>query len=81
MRIFDRYLLRQVIGNWLAVTGILLVILLTNQVARVLARAADQQYPHGVVLELIWVGLLQNVTLPICWLGTRERPVVGHSHV
>jgi lipopolysaccharide export system permease protein len=63
MRIFDRYLLRQVIGNWLAVTCILLVILLTNQVARVLARAAEQQYPHGVVLELIWVGLLQNVTV------------------
>ena len=63
MRIFDRYLLRQVIFNWLAVTGVLLIILLTNQVARVLARAADQQYPHGVVLELIWVGLLQNVTI------------------
>lgn len=63
MRIFDRYLLRQVIFSWLAVTGVLLVILLTNQVARVLARAADQQYPRGVVLELIWVGLLQNVTI------------------
>lgn len=63
MRIFDRYLLRQVIFSWLSVTGVLLVILLTNQVARVLARAAEQQYPHGVVLELIWVGLLQNVTV------------------
>ena len=63
MRIFDRYLLRQVIGSWLAVTGVLLLILLTNQVARVLARAAEQQYPRGVVLELIWVGLLQNVTV------------------
>ena len=63
MRIFDRYLLRQVIFSWLSVTAVLLVILLTNQVARVLARAAEQQYPHGVVLELIWVGLLQNVTV------------------
>ncbi len=63
MRIFERYLLRQVIFSWLAVTGVLLIILLTNQVARVLARAADQQYPRGVVLELIWVGSLQNVTV------------------
>ena len=63
MKIFDRYLLRGVIANWLGITGILLIILLTNQVAQVLARAAERQYPHSVVLELIWVGLLQNVTV------------------
>ena len=63
MGIFERYLLKQVIFSWLGISGILLIILLTNQVAQVLARAAEQQYPHGVVLELIWVGLLQNVTV------------------
>lgn len=49
--------------TWLAVTGVLLVILLTNQLARVLQRAAENQYPQGVVFELIWLGALQNLTV------------------
>jgi lipopolysaccharide export system permease protein len=46
---------------------VLLVILLTNQVARVLDRAAENQYPRGVVLELIGLSALQNlaVLLPV----------------
>ncbi len=63
LRILDRYILREVLVSWLAVTGVLLAILLTNQVASVLARAAENQYPRGVVLELILLGALQN--LPI----------------
>jgi lipopolysaccharide export system permease protein len=42
---------------------VLLVILLTNQLARVLQRAAENQYPQSVVLELIWLGGLQNLTV------------------
>lgn len=49
--------------TWLAVTGVLLVILLTNQLARVLQRAAENQFPQSVVLELIWLGALQNLTV------------------
>ena len=49
--------------TWLAVTSILLVLLLTNQLARVLQRAAENQYPQSVVLELIWLGALQNLTV------------------
>jgi len=66
-RILDRYILRQVISSWLGVTTVLLVILLTNQVARVLDRAAENQYPRGVVLELIGLSALQNlaVLLPV----------------
>ncbi len=66
-RILDRYILRQVISSWLGVTAVLLVILLTNQVARVLDRAASGQYPRGVVLELIGLSALQNlaVLLPV----------------
>jgi lipopolysaccharide export system permease protein len=52
-----------VVLTWLAVTGVLLVILLTNQLARVLQRAAENQYPQSVVLELIWLGALQNLTV------------------
>ena len=49
--------------TWLAATGVLLIILLTNQLARVLQRAAENQYPQSVVLELIWLGALQNLTV------------------
>ena len=49
--------------SWLAVTGVLLVILLTYQVARVLERAAESQYPQSVVLELIWLSAVQNLSL------------------
>ncbi len=61
LRILDRYILREVVVSWLAVTGVLLTILITNQVARVLERAAESQYPRGIVFELIALGALQNL--------------------
>lgn len=63
LRILDRYILREVVVSWLAVTGVLLAILITNQVARVLERAAESQYPRGMVLELIALGALQNLSI------------------
>ncbi|MFM7395676.1 MAG: LPS export ABC transporter permease LptF [Gammaproteobacteria bacterium] len=65
--ILSRYILRETVGTWLGVTGALLVILLTNQVATVLARAAEQGFPRGVVIELVGFGVLTNlaVLLPI----------------
>jgi lipopolysaccharide export system permease protein len=63
LRILDRYILREVVVSWLAVTGVLLAILLTDQVARVLERAAEGQFPRGVVLELILLGAVQNIPL------------------
>ena len=62
-KILGRYILREVATAWLVVTGVLLVILLANQVAGVLERAAVNQYPQGVVLELIGLGALQNLSL------------------
>ena len=38
-----RYVLREVVTAWLVVTGVLLVILLANQVVGVLERAAANQ--------------------------------------
>jgi lipopolysaccharide export system permease protein len=66
-RILDRYILREVFWSWLAVTGGLLVVLLTDQLARTLERAAENQYPQSVVFELIWLATLQNlaVLMPI----------------
>jgi lipopolysaccharide export system permease protein len=65
LRILERYILREVVVSWVGVTGVLLAILLTNQVARVLQRAAESQYPRGVVLELIMLGGLQNLPLVV----------------
>jgi len=63
LRRLDRYILQEVVLAWLAVTSVLLIILLTNQVAAVLERAADNQYPRAAVLTLIGLSTLQN--LPI----------------
>lgn len=67
MRRLDRYILKEVVLAWLAVTGVLLAILLTNQVAAVLERAADNQYPRSAVLTLIGLSTVQNlpVVVPI----------------
>jgi lipopolysaccharide export system permease protein len=65
LRILDRYILREVVVSWVAVTGVLLAISLTNQVARVLERAADNQYPRGVMLELILLGAVQSLPLVV----------------
>jgi lipopolysaccharide export system permease protein len=63
LRILDRYILREVVVSWVSVTGVLLAILITNQVASVLARAAEAGYPRGVVLELIMLGAVQNLSV------------------
>lgn len=54
--ILGRYILREVVLAWLLVTGVLLVILLAYQLVGVLERAAINQFPSGVVLQLIWLG-------------------------
>ena len=65
--ILGRYILREVVLAWLLVTGVLLVILLANQLVGVLERAAINQFPSGVVLQLIWLGALQylSILLPV----------------
>ncbi|HET7755765.1 MAG TPA: LPS export ABC transporter permease LptF, partial [Steroidobacteraceae bacterium] len=65
--ILGRYILREVAAACLVVTGVLFVILLANQVVGVLERAAANQYPQDVVLELIGLGALQYlwVLLPV----------------
>lgn len=63
----ERYLLREVGWTSLAVTGVLVVILLSNQLARVLGQAAQSSFPAEIVLELIGLTTLQQLTvlLPI----------------
>jgi lipopolysaccharide export system permease protein len=66
-RLLARYILREVVLAWLLVTGVLLVILLAYQLVGVLERAAANQFPPGVVLQLIWLGALQylSILLPV----------------
>jgi len=59
----DRYLLREVTWTVIAVTGVLLVILLSNQLARVLGQAAQSGFPGAVVLDLIALTTLQQLTI------------------
>ncbi|HSN70572.1 MAG TPA: LPS export ABC transporter permease LptF [Steroidobacteraceae bacterium] len=59
----DRYVFREVTQAWVAVTGVLLAILLSNQLARVLSQAAANQFPRGTVLALLGLTSLQNLTV------------------
>jgi lipopolysaccharide export system permease protein len=59
----DRYLLREVAVTFVAVTGVLLVILLSNQFARVLGQAAQTGLPGSVVFTLIGLTTLQQLTV------------------
>jgi lipopolysaccharide export system permease protein len=53
LRTLDRYVFREVAATWIAVTSVLLIILVSNQLARVLSQAAANDFPRHVVLALI----------------------------
>jgi len=59
----QRYVLREVAQTWLAVTGVLVAILLSNQLSKVLGQAADNQYGRGVVFDLIALGAIMNLSV------------------
>jgi lipopolysaccharide export system permease protein len=62
-RVIDRYLLREAAQSWLAVTGVLLVILVSNQLSRTLQRAAEQSLPQEIVMTLIGLSTITNLTV------------------
>lgn len=64
-RILDRYIFREVAQTWLAVTGVLLAILLTNQFAHVLGEVAKGSLPKDAVFKLIALTGLQYLTLVV----------------
>jgi lipopolysaccharide export system permease protein len=59
----QRYVLREVVQTWLAVTGVLVAILVSNQLSRVLGQAADNQYGRHVVFDLIALGAIMNLSV------------------
>lgn len=64
-RILDRYIFRETAQTWLAVTGVLLFILLTNQFARVLGDVAKDELPKNAVFQVIGLTALQYLTILI----------------
>jgi lipopolysaccharide export system permease protein len=61
--IFFRHVLRDILLSTLVVGVVLLVVLLTYQLAFVLGRAADGQVPGDLVLQLVGLTLRGNLTL------------------
>src|SRR5579862_3797975 len=59
----QRYVLREVVQTWLAVTGILVSILVSNQLSKVLGRAAENDYGRHMVLDLIALGAIMNLSV------------------
>jgi lipopolysaccharide export system permease protein len=59
----QRYFLREVVQTWLAVTGVLVAILVSNQLSRVLGQAAENEYGRGVVFDLIALGAIMNLSI------------------
>ena len=74
MGILGRYVLREVAIAWLAVTGVLLIILFANEVVAVMERAAANQYPQSVVLELIGLTSLPALALAPLLSSTVQKP-------
>ncbi|MEM9058677.1 MAG: LPS export ABC transporter permease LptF [Pseudomonadota bacterium] len=63
LRLLDRYVLTETLMTWLAVTGVLLFILISNQFARVLGQAAEGNLPRDAVFLLLGLSTLNYLTI------------------
>jgi lipopolysaccharide export system permease protein len=73
MRILDKYILREITLNFLAVTSVLAVVLVSVRIVKVLNLASDNQLPGSIVFALIWFTSITQLTdlMPIgLFLGT-----------
>ena len=64
-RILDRYIFREIASTWLGVTMVLLLILLTNQFARVLGDVAKGKLPKDAAFDVIGLSAAQYLTILI----------------
>ncbi len=62
-RILDRYIFREIATSWLGVTLVLLLILLTNQFARVLGDVAKGKLPKYAAIDVIGLSAVQYLTI------------------
>ncbi len=63
IRILDRYVFREIATTWLGVTVVLLLILLTNQFARVLGDVAKGKLPKTAAFDVIGLSAVQYLTV------------------
>ena len=63
IRILDRYIFREIATSWLGVTLVLLMILLTNQFARVLGDVAKGKLPKNAAFDVIGLSAVQYLTI------------------
>ena len=59
----QRYVLREVMQTWLGVTGVLVAILVSNQLSRVLGQAAANEIGRHMVFDLIALGAIMNLSV------------------
>ena len=64
-RILDRYIFREIAWTWLGVTMVLLLILLTNQFARILGDVAKGRLPKEAAFDVIGLSAAQYMTIII----------------
>jgi lipopolysaccharide export system permease protein len=64
-QILNRYIFRETALTWLAVTGVLLLILMTEQFASVLDDAAGAQLPRGAIFAVMGLSSTQYLTILI----------------
>lgn len=62
-RILDRYIFREIASTWFGVTLVLLLILLTNQFARVLSDVAKGNLPKNAAFDVIGLSAVQYLTI------------------
>lgn len=62
-RILDRYIFKEIATTWLVVTLVLLMILLTNQFARVLGDVAKGKLPRDAAFDVIGLSAVQYLTV------------------
>lgn len=62
-RILDRYIFREIASAWLAVTMVLMLVLLTNQFARVLGDVAKGRLPRDAAFDVIGLSAAQYLTI------------------
>jgi len=61
--LITRYILREVVGNWLVVLAVLFVIFMSNQFAEILGDAAADRLPRDVVFAVLGLTSLNYLTL------------------
>ena len=62
-RILDRYIFREIAVSWAGVTVVLLLILLTNQFARILGDVAKGKLPKSAAFDVIGLSAVQYLTI------------------